>query len=131
MRRNVTYGGKFMENHETQSNPVRGAFASAEELASCASDGRSRARGAVRRFFVWTFLTAKRLLKKPSFVLILLMLPAARRPSRKILQKGRLILTFHRNPGKLQRTSRRKQAELPPQAKWLQKWNLLRMLDLA
>ena len=65
-----------MENHETQSNPVRGAFASAEELASCASDGRSKARGAVRRFFVWTFLTAKRLLKKPSFVLILLMLPA-------------------------------------------------------
>ena len=55
---------------------------------------------------------------------ILLMLPAARRPSRKILQKGRLILTFHRNLEKFQRTSRRKQAVLPPQAKWLQKWSL-------
>ncbi len=65
-----------MENRGTEQDFVRGAFASAEELSSFAVGRGAKVAGAIRRFFTWLWLTAKRLLKKPSFVLILLMLPA-------------------------------------------------------
>lgn len=64
-----------MAQTQGQSERLRGAFASAEELAAQSATSRGKTAAALRRFFVWTGLTAKRLLKKPSFVLILLMLP--------------------------------------------------------
>ena len=54
----------------------RDQFASPEALAVSPITGADKAKGTVKRFFVWLWLTAKRFLKKPSFVLIFLMLPA-------------------------------------------------------
>ena len=63
---------KSADNTLTHRDP----FASPEALAVSPITGADKAKGTVRRFFVWLWLTAKRFLKKPSFVLIFLMLPA-------------------------------------------------------
>ncbi len=62
-------------NRQSNLSP-RDGFATPEELSVSPITGADKAKGAVKRFFVWILLTAKRFLKKPSFVLIFLMLPA-------------------------------------------------------
>ena len=54
----------------------RAHFDSPETLSVSPITGADKAKGTVKRFFVWLLLTGKRFLKKPSFVLIFLMLPA-------------------------------------------------------
>jgi hypothetical protein len=54
----------------------RQPFESPEDLSVSPITGADKVKGTVRRFFVWLLLSAKRFLKKPSFVLIFLMLPA-------------------------------------------------------
>lgn len=61
---------------EQRLENVRERFASPEELAVSPASGRSKFAAGAKRFVLWLYLMTKRLLKKPSFVLILLMLPA-------------------------------------------------------
>ena len=71
--------GTALTDTNRQSNDalsLRDPFASPEALAVSPVTGADKAKGTVKRFFVWLWLTAKRFLKKPSFVLIFLMLPA-------------------------------------------------------
>ena len=68
-------GAAVMDNN-LQQNGSRGAFAAPEELSVNTVTGGDKVRGTIKRFFLWLYLTGKRFLKKPSFVLILLMLPA-------------------------------------------------------
>ena len=69
-------GTAVTDRREQPNTTARENFASPEALAVSTITRSDKTKGTIRRFFVWLFLTAKRFLKKPSFVLIFLMLPA-------------------------------------------------------
>ena len=69
-------GAAVTEMNQQPMTSTRDHFATPEVLAVSPLTRGDKAKGTIRRFFVWLWLTAERFLKKPSFVLIFLMLPA-------------------------------------------------------
>ncbi len=68
--------GTIQSGQGERMTELRAAFGGAEELGTSSRSFGKKIRESEKRFRIWLFLTTKRLLKKPSFVLILLLLPA-------------------------------------------------------
>ncbi len=67
---------KEPQTMENNTGATREVFPGADEISVSTTTAGGKILGALRRFWTWLRLSGKRLLKKPTFVIIVLMLPA-------------------------------------------------------